>query len=66
MKRWTAGWMVALGLLAMLAGWAGIGRWTAISTAARIYYSVALAVGAAAVICGASLWPEHPHWPSWQ
>lgn len=52
MKRETAGWMVGLGLLALVAGAAGVGRWAAISGAARVYYSLSLAMGAAAATAG--------------
>lgn len=52
MKRSTAGWMLTLGLLAMGASLAGVRHWTAISTAARIYYGTALALGATATASG--------------
>jgi hypothetical protein len=51
MKRSTAGWMLALGLLAIAASSVGVRHWTAISAAAQIYYGIALVLG---VTAGAS------------
>ena len=52
LKRSTAGWMLALGLLAIGASSAGVRHWTAISAAARFYYGTALALGVTAAASG--------------
>ena len=44
LKRSTAGWMLALGLLAIGASSVGVRHWNAISVAARFYYGTARAL----------------------
>ena len=50
--RSLAGWMVCLGLIAVLAGSGGAKRWVAVSPGTQVYYAVSLVVGVALLACG--------------
>jgi hypothetical protein len=51
--RWTAGWMLFLGLLATLIGATGVLEWERIASALRGYYVISLVVGMALLASGA-------------
>jgi len=53
MKRFTALWMIVLGLIALVAGASGAWQWTRLGAGTRFYYAVSAAVGLVLVACGA-------------
>ncbi|HEX7183662.1 MAG TPA: hypothetical protein VF756_17655 [Thermoanaerobaculia bacterium] len=52
--RWTAGWMLAVGLLATATGVQGAWAWGHIENALRAYIAVSLVAGLALLASGAS------------
>lgn len=51
--RWTAGWMLFLGLLAVYVGATGVREWARIASALRGYYVISLVVGMVLLASGA-------------
>jgi uncharacterized integral membrane protein len=60
--RRPALWMLALGILAALAGATGMRQWDALAPPTQIYYSLSIAAGVALIVCGA--WVMSNQWLS--
>lgn len=52
-RRFLAGWMLVLGLVAAFVGIGGARQWAALALPTQAYYAVSLVMGMALLICGA-------------